>query len=391
MELTPKQQTTELVRTAARILIVTHSNPDGDALGSTLALTMVLKKLGKDVQTVIVDPIPEVFTFLPHIGSLESAIAQGKDFIISLDTSHAKVEKLGYKSVAAEQKVNIIVTPSEGTFGPQNVSFQEGSFKFDLIFVLDSPDLDRLGMLYDENTDLFYQTPVVNIDHHPGNEYFGKVNWVDLTATSTAEILVSLIESLGREKSLFDEDVATALLTGITTDTGSFQNTNTTPKALTVAAQMVAAGARHGEIVRSIYKTKKLSTLKLWGKVLSAIHEEPERFVWSTLTASDYTDAGAQESESSGVIDELLKSAPGQEFALLLTERAAGLHGSLRSIEKTVNVAEIARLFGGGGHEHAAAFSIEDGTLASHQSQIIPRIREYLREKTTETTEVTEG
>lgn len=378
MELTPKQQTTELVRGASRILVVTHTNPDGDALGSTLALAMVLKKLGKEVVAVIQDPIPETFGFLPGITDVLDRLNQTKDFIISLATTKATVEKLGYKSVPAKSRVDIIVTPGTGTFGPQDVSFSEGTFKFDLIFVLDSPDLDRLGTLYDENTDLFYQTPVVNIDHHPGNDYFGKVNWVDLTSTSTAEILVSLIESLGREKTLFDEEIATALLTGITTDTGSFQNSNTTPKSLTVAAQLVAAGARHGQIVRAIYKTKKLSTLKLWGRVLSNIQHEPqERFVWSSLRADEFSAVGALETEASGVIDELLKSAPAIEFALLLSERQTGLHGSMRAIEAGVNVAEIARLFNGGGHEQAAAFVLEGETLSTKQEEIVAKIKAF--------------
>jgi phosphoesterase RecJ-like protein len=233
-----------------------------------------------------------------------------------------------------------------------------------------------LGPIYNQETELFYETPIVNIDHHAGNDHFGRVNWVELTATSTAEILVAMLESLSREKNLIDPDIATCLLTGITTDTGSFQNGNTTPKSFTVAAQLIAAGARQQEIVQNIFKTKPLSTLKLWGRVLSKIQEDTQdRFVWSSVTAQDMLQEGAEAEETSGVVDELLKTVPGVDFALLLSERKDGVHGSLRGIEKGINVADIAREFSGGGHEVAAAFYLPNTTLLQSETTIINKIK----------------
>ncbi len=377
MELTPKQQTIELIRSAKRLLLTTHVNPDGDALGSLLAFSLALKKLDKDVTTICPDPTPDLYSFLPALDEITHELVGVKDFIITLDISHADVEKMGYKRVPEEKKVHLVITPTHGAFEAKDVTFEEGTAKFDLIIVLDAPNLDRLGPIYDANTSLFYETPLINIDHHASNEHFGKVNWVDLTATSTAEILVALLESLGREKTLLDPDIATALLTGLTTDTGSFQNSSTTPKSFTVAAQLVAAGAKQQEIVRHIYKTKPLTTLKLWGRALAKVKEDKDhRFIWSVISHQDLVETGAGDDEVSGVIDELLKTAPDIKFALLLSERKGGVHGNLRSVEPGVDVAKLAQLFGGGGHEAAAGFDIPNTSLESEEAGILERIRE---------------
>jgi len=379
MELSPKQQIVELIKKSENIIIFTHINPDGDALGSLLAFQMVLKKLGKNVMSITSSKIADVFSFLPKINEIGNQFDGIRDFIINLDLSSTSIDKLSYQKNIKENKLDIIITPKYGSFSPEDVSFSYGANKFDLVFVLDTPDLDRLGSLYDENTDLFYETPIVNIDHHPTNDYFGKINWVDLTATSTSEILVALIESLSREKQLLDADIATCLLTGIITDTGSFQNTNTTPKSLTVAAQMVAAGARQQEIIQKIFKTKQLSTLKLWGKILSKVIKEKENFVWSYVDKDDFESCGALENETQGVIDELLKTVPNIDFALLLSQKEDGIHASLRSAKKNINVSEIAQIFGGGGHEQASAFQLKDKELKSEKDNIIAKIKQNLK------------
>lgn len=376
MELSSKQQIADLVGRSQKILALTHQNPDGDGIGSLLALTLTLKKLGKDVSAFLPDNPPFSFQFLP-LDILAKKIQESKDFIISLKTENVLVEKLGYKNLPEEKKLNIIIT-SRGKISPQDISFSEGSFGWDLIIVLDCPDLDRLGPFYDRNAELFYSTPVINIDHHPGNDYFGKVNWVDLTATSTAEILVSLIESLGREKPLLDPDIATCLLVGLVTDTASFQNSNTTPKSFTVAAQLVGVGARQSEIIRYLYKTKPLPLLKLWGKILTNIKEEPlYRFVWSTLSITQIEKEGAGDNGISGVIDEFLKAVPEIDFAFILVERKGGVWGHLRAAKKEVNVAQIAQIFGGGGHEGASSFFLPETTLQSSEGEIITKIKNY--------------
>lgn len=381
-ELTPKQQWSEQVRNAKRILVLTHANPDGDALGSLLALKLGLTKLGKEVTAVAAGDIPQSFSFLPAFKTVQSDISLQKDLLLVLDESQGKIGNIALKRVS-ETKLIVVVTPKDGFLTPANVRVEEGSFNVDLIIALDCADIDRIGTVYEQNTNLFYEIPVINIDHHPSNTNFGKINIVDTTASSTAEILVSLLETVGKDvNGMLDADIATCLLTGLTTDTGSFQNNNTTPKSLTVAAQLVAAGGRQQEIVKQLFRTRTLSTLRLWGRALSYIKEDqPRRFVWSSLSKADFVAAQASQDESSGVIDELLKTASGMGFVLLMTERDGGIHGSLRSIEPSVNVAAIANAFGGGGHTLAAAFYLDNATLATKESEIINKIRTLLDAK----------
>lgn len=381
MELTAKQQTIELIRQATNILLLTHKNPDGDSLGSIVALTEALKKLDKNPTAISVDKVPQFLQFLPGLDQLKAEINHSNDLILHLDVSKVQIKNLGYKQLQEDKKVAIVISPKAGRFEKADISFPEPKPSYDLVIVLDTPDLARLGSVADKFADVFYEIPVINIDHHPGNDYFGKVNWIDLTATSTAEILVSLLESLGRDKNLLDADIATALLTGITTDTASFQNANTTPKSFTVAAQLVAAGARQQEIIRHIYKTKPLSTLKLWGQALSHIKENREHsYVYSTLTKRDFDAAGAQEAESSGVIDDLLKSAAGSRFVVLFSEKHGGIHASLRAVEKGVDLTRLANQFGGGGHDLAAAFEIEGGNIEHDLGKALEKINNFLNE-----------
>ena len=376
MELSPKQQVVDILKTSQRILILSHKNPDGDCVGSLLALTLTLKKMGKEVTTVCADAPSAVFDYMPDTKLIENVFTGNRDFVISLETKDIQAQKIMYKTVG--DKLDIIITPKNGKFTSEMLSSSDGGFHYDAVIALDCTDIERIGAPYEQNPQIFFEVPVVNIDHHAGNDFFGKINLVDMTATSTAEILVSLIESLSGDAKFIDEEIATALLTGIITDTNSFQNTNTTPKSLTVAAQLVASGARQQDIIKYIYKTRPLSTLKLWGRALTNLSEEKTaNFVWTTLSAQDFTDVGALASESAGVIDELLKTASGVDFVLLLSEKNNELHGSLRSISKSKDVSEIAKIFGGGGHPMAAAFQINGQTLATAQADIIQKIVEF--------------
>lgn len=375
-EQTPKQQAVELIKKAQRILAVSHKNPDGDALGSLVALKIALEKIGKKVTIACGDKPVKLYSFLPEIDKLEDKVDASKDFVISLGLEHARVEKLGYRKSESGDGIDILVTPKDGQFEPDDVTVKGVLSSYDLVIIVDTPNLERLGSLA-QPADIFYEIPVINIDHHPSNENFGQVNWVELVATSTCELMVSLLEALGGSNVIIDQDIATALLTGLIYDTSSFQNVNTTPKALTIAAQLVASGARQQEIVRNLYKTKSLETLKLWGLVLSNVKEDKmHRFLWSKVTKEEVASLGADESSLSGVIDELLKSATDVDFVVLLSERDGSIHGSLRSIAKGFNVSQIAQIFGGGGHEVAAAFRIE-GFLKDKEDELLMKIRDF--------------
>ncbi len=384
MELTPKQQIIELIKKSKNILLLTHRNPDGDGLGAEIAFLLALRKLNKEITAVAEGEISKNYHFIKGIDEISKKLELSRDFIISLNTEDIQIGNLGYK--VEGDKLNIIVTPTQGNFTPEHVSFDAGKHPYDLIIVLDTPDIEQLGELYNNNASLFYEVPVINIDHHVSNEYFGKVNLVDITATSACEIVLALLESLSADKPILDEDIATALLMGIITDTGSFQNTNTTPKSLTVAAQLVASGAHQQDIIKNIYKTKPLSTLRLWGRILAGIREDKNhKFVWSIAAARDLDQCGARETEITGAIDELLVAAPNAEIILLLSERETGIFGSIRTT-KEVNASKVAEMFGGGGHERAAGFNISNKGLAETEKYVLEKIREFQKKRFNQTT-----
>lgn len=382
MELTPKAQAVELIRASNKVLILTHSDPDGDAVGSALALQLTLKKLDKEADVALFGELPESLAFLPAYDAIKKELSASNDLILTIDTRQTGEDlKLGQKKDAEKHQLVIVVSPSKGTLLPDDVVVTRSRPKYDLVVILDTAATKLLGSIYVEAPELFYETPTVAIDHHPTNAYFAKVNWIDMTATSTAEMLVSLIESLGRTEVLLDADIATCLLTGILTDTNSFQNINTTPKSLTVAAQLVAAGARQQEIVEKVFRTKKLVTLKLWGKALSNLREESDhKFIWASLSEEDARSVGAENTSTNGLIDELLKTAVGMDFALLLKERDGTIRANVRSINPATDVAAIAALFGGGGHIAAAGFAVE-GRLADKQDEIVATVRQHVSAK----------
>ncbi len=337
--------------------------------------------MGKTVDMAIFDNLDQSCSFLPGFSDIKNDIAASSDLVITIDTKQTGEEmKLGQKKMAEDHKLVIVVSPTKGVLVPEDVVVTRSRPKYDLVVFLDCSEAERIGDKFEELKDLLFETPTVSIDHHATNSYFAKVNWVDMTAASTTEMLVSLTESLGRNENYLDADVATCLLTGLMFDTGSFQNGNTTPKSLTVAAQLVAAGARQQEIVEKIYMTRSLVTLKLWGKILSNIHEEKENnFVWASISNDEAKKVGADldTDGTGGVMDELLKTVSGVDFVLMLKENGDSVNGSLRSVDKTFNVSEISKLFGGGGHIVASGFKVK-GEYQPTVDLIIEKIKTQL-------------
>ena len=378
MEITPKAQTVELIKQSNSILILTHQDPDGDALGSSLALHLALEKMKKNVETVLQGTISQDFSFIPGFSKVKSDLATSNDLVLTVDTRATGEElQLGYKKFPDEHRIKIVITPPRGALTPEDVVIERSRPKFDLVILLDCSNIERIGKLHQEFADLFYEVPTISIDHHADNSHFAKVNWVDLTATSTSEILVSLIESLSRDEPLLDADIATALLTGLITDTGSFQFKGTTPKSLTVAAQLVAAGARQQEIVERIYRSISLSRMRLMGRMLAKVKVDTEaKFIWTTLTEQDIKEVGGDAGDISGLASELAKSVGDADFALLLSDRDGVIRGNLRAINPTCNVSEIAHTFGGGGHQAASGFRVE-GLIEQKEKEILNQIRTF--------------
>lgn len=372
-ELSPKQLITELIRNNKTFLIITHERPDGDAIASSLALKKVLEKMDKKADVVIPDETPIDYSFLPGIDKIIKDTKLNRDLVINVK----KVNRVSYNK-REDGSVDLIVAPSEGQeLKKSDIILEFGKANYDVLIILDTPDLMRVSAVYERNKEILSNSQIINIDHHPTNSNFGEINLIDASATSTCEILFSLIEAL--DKNLMDSDIATLLLTGIINDTDRFQNTNTSPKALTVAAQLIAAGARRSEIVRNIYKTRPLSTLKLWGKILTNIKEDKQdKIVWSTISLREIAEAGAHETETDGVTNELISTAPNANVAILLVERKPGLvTASLRTNAENVEVDNIAMTFGGGGHKKAAGFKIEGLSLTEAEKMVIGKLKAY--------------
>ena len=374
------QQAINLIDKSNDILLLTHAKADCDGLGAALSAYIALSNLGKNVTTATNDPTPENLAFLPSISIVQNSLVASNDFIITLDVSRTPLSKIKY-NLEDDNKVNIIITPKEGTFNKEDISFGEPETgKFDLIITLDTGNLEHLGPIYEKNSELFFETPIINIDHHASNTDFGQINLVDVVAPSTTEILFQVLKEMEKryEKKIITEDVATLLLAGIITDTGSFQHANTSPKSMEVSAELLDLGARQQEIIKNIYKTKKLSTLKLWGTVLSNVKVDPiYRIVWSSITKNDLKESGASSDESEGIIDDLLSSAPGVEIVMLIKENDEGyVSVSMRSTTNSADVGTIASDMGGGGHVRAAGFKARDGrSLETVLSQVLEKVR----------------
>lgn len=312
--LSPNQQALDLLQKSKNILIALPETLGGDSLGSALALQQALKKLNKNIEIVSQEEIPEKLKFLPGIENLKNKVSSWRDFIISVDTSQNKISRLRYEK---ENNTLKIFLASPQKIEQKDIRLESGSFYYDLIIALDCPDLDNLGRTFSENTELFFNRPILNIDHKSSNEYYGEVNLVEPTAAACAEIVIGLIESLGL--SLIDERAATALLTGLIDKTRSFQNIKTTPQALNMASLLIIKGADQEMIIRNLYKTKSLNLLKLWGNLLSRIdYDERKKLIWLSATNEDFAKTQTSNKDLPLILEEICDNFPQTNFCFIV-------------------------------------------------------------------------
>lgn len=291
------------LRQAERILIGTHEHPDGDAVGSSLALLHALRLQRKQVTAYIPDPAPSYLMFLPGFSELTTERPRVADY--------------------------------------------------DTVVLLDFTQLYRTGL-----ADAVRHHPgVLGIDHHVSNTAEVGVNLIVPEAAATAQILTAFFEL---NDIPITRDMATCLLTGIFTDTGSFTHESTTPDVLTTASTLMAKGARLSHIAHETYQKKDLSGLRIWGRALARIVINSHTGAGvSFITYQDLQECGATLEDLSGVVN-LLNTLPQTQFALLLAEYEPGkIKGSLRSEpHKGIDVSRIARRLGGGGHKLASGFEV---------------------------------
>jgi phosphoesterase RecJ-like protein len=296
------------LRGGDRFLITTHEGPDGDALGSLLALHHVLTQLGKDSVMFLAAkefPLPVEYRFLP----LEEVFH---------DPPADVVDRV-------------------------------------LVF-LDCGNIDRMPVEFLQRDG----ARVLNIDHHHDNTLFGAVNLVDTTASCTAEIIYGLARDLG---ATITPEIAAALYVGLITDTGMFMYENTGVAAHRMAAELIEIGVDVNDIYRRLYERVPIEKLRLVSRALAKIERyEDSRLAVTYISAGDYEESGASEELTEGVID-FLRALEGARVAAVIRDKTEGGRAarkvSLRSTDGSVDVSEIAGRYGGGGHRRAAGFSTD--------------------------------
>ena len=318
MALNQIQQIYETIERSERPLIVGRRSWDPDTIVSGLGFLKLMQKLEKPAHFICEDfDGHDKLNFLPHLEHIKSNMDNLNKFIIKLDTSKTKLQDITY-----DQKGNnleIYLAPQTGVWSERDIKTQATDYKYDLIIAIDSPDLESLGKVYEDNADFFYKTPIINIDSNSANEHFGQINHVELTATSTSEIVYNIYDNINRN--FIDEDTATLLLAGMITKTKSFKSNNVTPQTLATASQLVSLGARREEIIYNFYRTRNISTLKLWGRALARLKaEEPLGFVWTVLTRDDFIHSSADRRDIEDVISELIVNSPSASAILILYE-----------------------------------------------------------------------
>lgn len=293
------------IRDARRIVVLSHLNPDADAIGSVLGMTLGLRALGKQATAILSDPVPEYATFLAGAGEIGAEL------------------------------------PPES--------------EVDLLLCLDAAGIDRVGRLYLDDPGRFARSTVVNLDHHGTNPLFGAVNWVDPAASSTSELVLTVLCDLGAP---IGADTANALLFGIAGDTGSFQNGATTPGSLAAAARLVEHGADSQRIAYYLFERKRFGAARLWGAIMSTIELDAVRhIVFGFMSQEMLVTSGATVDEVEGVA-EFLRGVEEAEVVMLLKENPdATVRVSMRS-RPSVDVAAIAQTLGGGGHRQAAGCTL---------------------------------
>lgn len=378
MDKTPIQQAIELLRKSRSTLIALPPHPSTDAVAASLGLYLILEKLGKEAKVVCADfDLPPHHQFLPKSNEIHTDLAALRKFVISVNVSRAPVEELSYD--IAGDTLNIFLTPKSGFFEPSDVTARPAEYEYDLIVVLDCPTLESLGRIFDENAEFFYQTPIINIDHSAQNESFGQVNLLDLVATSVSEIVFELSREM--PEAPLDEFISTSLLTGIISKTKSFQAPSVTPKALSIASHLISQGARREEIIQNLYRTKSISTLKLWGRALARLKTDlDDRLVWSLLTRDDFDRSGANEEALSGVIDELIVNAPAAEVTALLYEQADGTVGGMVACVRPRDSLELLRPFSPVGSPAFARIQLAGRTLAQAEQEVVDHLKNQLQQ-----------
>lgn len=319
----PIRQAKKFITEAESIVVICHIAPDGDTIGSALGLGWLLRRMGKQVWVACADPIPSRYRFLPGAGEVLPHRPEGCDLIIVVDTS----------------------------------------------------DIERIGALYDVTA--FTATPVINIDHHVTNTHFGDVNLVE-DMPSTAEIIYELTNELGIP---LDTNSAIGLLTGLVTDTQCFRTANVTADTLRRAVAMMEAGASLRDITELVYNRLPASAIYLWGQAL-ANAQWRGRILYTTVDNETLHRYDASADELSGIVN-FLASTSDADVAVLFRERSDGRIEAGMRASRGWNVSDVALRLGGGGHPQAAGCILK-GSLDEVREIVLSALERSLAEQAEE-------
>ena len=341
MSLEPIQQILTNLGQKKHFLITTRANPSGDSLAAALAFYLLAKKQGKQASIAIDNAalgLTHKCAFLPGYGAIVPTVATSGKVLVEFELAGNNIRGLTYK--VKDNKLVITITPMEKNLRLPLPAIKEHTYPYDLIIVVDTPDLESLGRIYDEHTAFFYEAPIINIDHQADNEHFGELNLVELTAVATTEVIFNLIEVW--QKDLIDADIATCLLLGIISESNSFQSTNITPRTLSIASELIARGGRRDQVIAELYGNKPISTLQLWGRALAALRTEPEcALLWSAVTNDDFEATSTTEQDLRSIIDDLLTHAPAAKVVVLLYPRGAFLQAIIHTHRPSFDLRKI--------------------------------------------------
>lgn len=316
----------EALDDATQILVATHIGPDGDAIGSLTAMGLMLQKLDKYVALVSEDSVPKRFRYLP-------------------------------------------LTDSVVTEPPADE-------KFDLIITLDAGDLSRVGKVFRNLPEPL--PPMINIDHHVTNTFFGDINLVDMKACSTTEVLFNLLPLIEIQ---LNTALAECLLTGLVTDTLNFRTANVTGQTLKTAGMLVDAGVDLHHITTQALTLKEMSTLLLWKKGLNNAQVE-DGIIWTALTVDDRREVGHQGYSTSG-LGNMLADVYDIKMSAVLLELSDGRVTVSFRCRPPYRVSELAESLGGGGHHLAAGCTIK-GSLGEVIERVVSKSKETIRQQTKE-------
>lgn len=383
MALSEIDQIKKVLEDSKYILLVFPTQSNGDALAAAAALKLFFERSHKQADVVVDNfTLPKNLKFLPGSGAVKKELSNLQKFIIKVDISKAPIETLSYD--VKDNWLSIYLTPKQGVISKNELRTAQTTFKYDLIITLNTPDLESLGTIFYNNTDLFYRVPILNIDYQASNERYGQINLIDLASTSVSEVAYKILKQIPTTP--IDGELSTALLTGMIVATKSFKNPNITPHTLHLASQLITSGAEREKIVHQLYRTRSIATLKLWGQALTHLeHQARLGLISTTVTREDFSRTGAGVEDINGIIEELIGNSPEAKIILLLHEFPENMDknkiGGIIATDKNFDALHLVKPLDPHGTKRQATFILENKTLKEAEEMMMKMIEEMISAK----------